>query len=387
MNNPDDFHFLRRRFLASVGGAAALLAAGPACYITQLEPGERLHYKGRMESGGGGPEPLPPTRVYPAMPDAVVAARGVKSGDIMTAVREAVYIAGGLEEIESGQTVLIKPNMCGPAIGERFPGRITTHPEVLRAVIRLCKERGAKITVGDRAMFASEMAMQSSGFGRVCREENVQALPWTRVEEVVRFKPGKRHWSLGFRVPQIVTTVDHLVNVPLLKNHGGGGADFTCCLKSFVGVCLPIDRHQEGPDALHTINISEKIAELNLVRKPTINIVDAITIMLRGGPDGLKRKESLWVDANMILASKDRVACDSLALATLRRFGEEKGVKLPYVDKAVWDQAQIYYGAELGLGQADPARIRIDQVYIPDFNQVLAAWKEGEDKAKPRSAG
>jgi len=368
----DDFQFLRRHFLKSAAGLAAA-AVAPGCFLTQRIPGESLHFKKRMESRRGGPEPLPPTRVYPAMPDAVVAVQGVKD-DLTAAVREAVIAAGGLDEIQPGQTVMIKPNMCGPAIGGRYPGRITTHPEVLRAVIRLCKERGARIMVGDRSMLETELAFRTTGFARICQEEKVEGLPWTR-SEYVWFKPGKRHWSRGFRVPKALMDADHFINLPLLKNHRVTGADFTCCMKAFVGVAMPLDRYMEGPDALHTLNISEKVAELNLVKKPTINIVDALSIVVRGGPDALS-KDTLRVDANMILASKDRVACDSVALATLRRFGEEKGVKLPYVDKKVWDQAQIYYGAELGLGQADPAHIKIEDAQVPNFDQILGAWRE-----------
>ena len=367
----DDFQFLRRHFLKSAAGLAAA-AVAPGCFLTQRIPGESLHFKKRMESRGGGPEPLPPTRVYPAMPDAVVAVRGVED-NLMAAVREAVIAAGGLDEIQPGQTVMIKPNMCGPAIGSRYPGRITTHPEVLRAVIRLCKERGARIMVGDRSMFETELAFRSTGFARICQEEKVEGLPWTR-SEYVWFKPGKRHWSRGFRVPKVLMDADHFINLPLLKHHGVAGADFTCCMKAFVGVAMPLDRYLEGPDALHTLNISEKVAELNLAKQPTINIVDALSIVVRGGPEGIA-KDALWVDANLIIASKDRVACDSVALATLRRFGEEKGVKLPYVDKKVWDQTQIYYGAELGLGQADPAHIRIEDARVPDFDQIRGAWR------------
>lgn len=352
-------------------------AAASRCLISQSIPGEPLHFKKRKEARGGGPESLPPTRVYPDMPDAVVSVRGV-NGDIMAAVREAVIAAGGLDEILPGQTVMIKPNMCGPGIGGRYPGRITTNPEVLRAVIRLCKERGARIIVGDRSMFLTELAFRASGFARVCKEEKVEGLPWTR-SEYVWFKPGKRHWSRGFRVAKALMDADHFINVPLLKNHRVYDADFTCCLKALVGVLMPLDRYMEGTDSLHTPNISEKVAEINLVKKPTINIVDALSIAVRGGPDGLTNKP-LWVDANLIIASKDRVACDSVALAALRRFGEEKGVKLRYVENAVWDQAQIYYGAELGLGQADPAHIKIEDIQAPNFDQILGAWREENKK-------
>ncbi len=362
----------RRDFLRSAGSAAALAALSQGCLLKQREAGKPLHMKKRMKSSGGGPDPLPPTGVFPDIDPASVGLVGI--GDsVHEAVREAVMAAGGLDEIEPGQRVLIKPNICGPAIRGRYPGRITTSPEVVRSVIRLCKERGAEVIVSERSMIGTELAFKTSGIARVCHEEKVRAFPWTRAEYVL-FKPGRRHWSQGFRYPRILDEVDHFINVPLLKNHGVGGADFTCCLKSFVGVAMPLDRHQEGPDALHTNNIGEKVAELNLCAKPLINIVDATEIMVAGGPDGLKKKASIWVKPKMIMASRDRVACDSVAFATLRLYGAEAGVKLPYISKRPGEQVQIYYSAELGLGQADPSKIEIVDKGVSHFDEIKSNW-------------
>ena len=364
--------FNRRQFVKSALVATGFSLAYPACFAG-LEPDEHLRLNKRLKSEGTniGPDPLPPTRIYPSMPKAIVAAAGVTSS-IEAAVREAVMAAGGLDEIEPGQTIMIKPNMCGPAIGDKFPGRITTNPEVLRAVIKILKERKpSKIYVGDRSMFETNLAFVSSGFARVCQEEKVIGLPWTRCE-YIRFYPKKRHWSKGFRIPKILKEVDHFVNVPLLKNHSL--ADFTCCQKAYVGVCLPLDRHQEGPDAFHTKNIGEKIAELNLAVKPTINIVDAVTIMVKGGPGGATRKDCIWCNANLILASKDRVACDSGALAALKRYGAENKVDLHYVKTSVWDQPSIYYAGELGIGQADPRNITIEDLKAPRWDEIKSNW-------------
>jgi len=45
------------------------------------------------------------------------------------------------------------------------------------------------------------------------------------------------------------------------------------------------------------------------------------------------------------------------------------------MDKKVWDQTQIYYSAELGLGQADPAHIKIEEVAVSNFEQIRGAWR------------
>jgi len=352
------------------------LNENPGCLVRIL-----LAAKGRTpdlitslirKSAESGPRPSPPTRKYPDLPVATVALAG-SGKSIEQAMREAVEAAGGLAEIEKGQRVIIKPNMVTPSNGGMKTGRVTTNPEVIRAVIRIVKEKGAHAIVGDRATYLDETAMVECGYSRVCKDEGAEAFPWIR-DEYVRFFPGKRHWSKGFRYPKVVADADHFINVPILKNHEVTAAEFTCCLKSFIGLCHPEDRWQKGPDALHTKNIGEKIAELNLCKKPVINIVDATAIMINGGPGGASRN-SMWVDSNLILASKDRVACDSVALAVLRYYGEEKKVKKPYVGKSVWDNVQIYYAAEIGIGQADPAHIRIEDLRVPNFAQIRGAWR------------
>jgi uncharacterized protein (DUF362 family) len=355
-----DYH--RRRFMRTAAGAAAFSALAPGA----------LHARKKKEDKPQA-SVVPPTRVYPDMPDALVSVRGIKDS-IEDAVREAVLASGGLEDIEKGQRVMIKPNICGPAINNKIPGRITTNPEVVRAVIRLCKERGAsEIYVGDRGMLMTEKAMKWAGFQKVCDEEGAIAFPWTRAE-YTRFMPGKRHWSVGFRYPKILDQVDHFINVPLLKHHMSPGAQITCCLKSFVGVCHPEDRHLGGSDELHLENIGEKIAELNLAAKPTINIVDATDVLVNGGPDGLRPKSNVRCKIDLILASRDRVACDSVGLAIMKRYAAENKVDQPYVEKSVWDHAQIYYSAELGIGQAESSRIKIEDVNVPLFDEIKDNW-------------
>lgn len=323
------------------------------------------------EGGAFGPAPTAPTREYPDMPGATVGLAGTEKS-IEKAVREAVEAAGGLKEIEKGQKVVIKPNMVAPSEGYGNDKPVTTNPEVIRAVIRLVKERGAHAIVGDRATFMDETAMVKCGFAKVCEEEGAEAYPWLR-GKYVRFFPEKRHWKKGFRYPKILADADHFINVPMLKNHELTLAEITCCMKSYVGVLHPADRWQWGENALHTKNIGEKIAEVNLCKKPTINIVDATTIMVKGGPAG-HTVGSKWVQSNLILASKDTVACDSAALAVLKLHGAENNVKNPYVTKSVWDNVQIYYGGEIGVGQADPNKIGLEDVKVPGFSEIKDNW-------------
>src|ERR671937_232489 len=77
---------------------------------------------------------------------------GIARGSNMEeAVRRAVRLAGGMDFIKEGQTVLIKPNVTGA-----LKSPTTTNPEVLYATIKLAAERGPKrIIVSDRCFSAT----------------------------------------------------------------------------------------------------------------------------------------------------------------------------------------------------------------------------------------
>src|SRR5262249_46959296 len=80
--------------------------------------------------------------------DSPAADVGLARGSNMEeAVRKAVELAGGMDFIKAGQTVLIKPNVTGAV-----ENPTTTSPEVLYGVIKLVNERGPKrIIVADRS--------------------------------------------------------------------------------------------------------------------------------------------------------------------------------------------------------------------------------------------
>ncbi len=381
----------RREFIGAAAGACAYSALAPSLVHARDLKDYPAYYLGNKIGQLDGPKPLAPTRVYPDMDQATVGMAGITRNKlkgldfekVLAAVREVVEAAGGLDEIEPGQRVMIKPNIVGPIA---VPGeRITTNPLVVRAVIRLVKERGAHAMVGDQGIRLKEMPFLTAltwrmyGIARACKREGAEAYPW-HLSEYVWFHPNKRHWSKGFRFPKILQDVDHFINVPILKNHETTTAQFTCCMKAYVGLLHPEDRGGQGLDKFHENNISEKIAELNMCVKPLINIVDATRIMLRGGPgDGIimgdpTYKVALFDNADLVLASKDRVACDSTALSVLKLHAAEKGVKREYVGKSVRDQVQLYYGAQLGLGQCEPDQISIEDIKVPRLDEIKANW-------------
>ena len=127
--------------------------------------------------------------------------------------------------------------------------------------------------------------------------------------------------------------------------------------------------------------LGSQVAELGrIVPRITMNVIDATTIALKNGPAGrffgrgTQDGPLFTTNAGLILASRDRVVCDSLGLAVLKHYAREKGVDRPYVYRSVWQDAQVKRAAELKLGNANPASIRIVHEGVENFAAIKQQW-------------
>ncbi len=299
----------------------------------------------------------------------------VKKENVTDMVFSAIDMAGGIDEIRPGDKVLIKPNLT--AFSCMFNVRVTTHPEVMRGVIRAVKEKtgAANITIADACAFnfSTKEVAAKSGLYDVIESEGVQFLAWETGQYVYVTHEWFNYLTFDLLVPQSLLEFDHFINVPMLKNHEmvlGANADYTCCIKNHVGVLNPMNR-LNGVIGIHTPNLGEICAEINLaVPKCTMNVVDALTVVLSGGPAAWNMQ---YVEPGCVIAGKDRVACDSLAVAVLKHYAKVMGVDRPYVQKSVWDQAQIQRAIELNLGRG-PENIHVVSDGIDNYSSIMAEW-------------
>jgi uncharacterized protein (DUF362 family) len=316
---------------------------------------------------------------------------GIARGSNMEdAVRKAVNLAGGMNFIKEGQTVLIKPNVTGAL---KFP--TTTNPEVLYAVIKLVADRGPKrIIVSDRsfspifkettpktidvmkkvghvdavkqAQSEVKAPVIAVGFEDAAGELEILGRPkdtplWRRV------KPEKAaNWPNGFELAELLFAVDHIINVPVIKTHFQ--AWFTMSMKAFVGMShhrtrlefhrtwkgegslsdqkrtstrrrgIKKDPEQEARDVAPFV---DRLAELNLGVTPSLNILDGTTCFVYGGPSS-----GDTASPKVVVASRDRIAADATGVAVLKHLGTEARLQ----DCSVWETPFIKHGVKIGLG-------------------------------------
>lgn len=234
----------------------------------------------------------------------IVKCSDYKQKQVGRAVRESVELIGGLENIvHPGDKVLLKVNM----INSDFPERAaTTHPAVVKAVIRLVKEAGGLPFIGDAPGVAYkdvEKAWRKTGFKKVAREEGVEFIHFIQAEEIDNSRNKKI--SILY-IAKEVMEADVVISLPKLKTHTF--ALFTGAIKNLYGVIPGFTKKQLHAKVPKPEDFAGLVADILSVTRPKFAIMDAVVGMEGEGPvAGSPRK------IGMVLASRDLVAMDAVS--------------------------------------------------------------------------
>jgi uncharacterized protein (DUF362 family) len=150
----------------------------------------------------------------------------------------------------------------------------------------------------------------------------------------VKIEKGKVIQEFQFYKDALEAECDCYINVPIAKHHVL--SKLTLGLKNIMGV-LGGNR-----GAIHA-KLPQSLADLNLVVRPKLTIIDATRILLRNGPSGGNLKDVKVLDT--LIASADTVAADAYA-TTL--FGMKPS-----------DLGSTVAAAKLGLGEMDLSKVKV----------------------------
>jgi uncharacterized protein (DUF362 family) len=272
-----------------------------------------------------------PIEFDPASPR-ISAAYGPLEG-IGRMVRAAVggLDVGGMKRfVARGDVVMVKPNVGfdrGPELGA------TTNPDVVRAVVELCFEAGArKVVVADNPIESPRACFAKSGIQAAAEVAGATVLIHSRVHDApVEVRGGtpdpSRHEALGvwpiFWKP--LAEADKLIGVPVIKDHNLCFASMA--MKNWYG--LLSGRRNQFHQAIHPV-----ISDLGMMMKPTLIVADGTRVMMKNGPTG-GRAEDIKIGGvggrPVVVASVDQVACDSWCYQKL--LGRDPAT-LAYLDMA-----------------------------------------------------
>ena len=265
----------------------------------------------------------------------------VKSADYYKATIKAVDLLGGMKRFVTRNVTV------GLLINSRYdkPGTFVK-PEIALAVLKMCVDAGA------------------SKFYTI---EGVSQKYWSRSElsrqfeeEIKSIKPGNEQMT-EVEIPRGVSlkkaeitraylNCDVLINLPIVKDHEG--IRTTGSLKNIMGATSSSTNRyfHLGSGAKGYYDdvqfLSQCIADANLLRKPTLCVMDATEFITTNGPFGPGKVAKV----QKVIAGADPVAVDSVGASML-------GLNAN-------DIVKIRLAYEHGLGQMEKAKMTIHEAAL-----------------------
>jgi uncharacterized protein (DUF362 family) len=307
----------RRKFI-SIAAALATKAAMPANLKAQASaPVSAL---------------TPETR---GLPDLVA----VKGGSPVQMFDRAITALGGIENfVKPDQKVLIKPNIGWARTPEEGAN---TSPELVGHLVSLCLKAGAKeVKVFDNTCNDWQQCYLLSGIEKAVLEAGGKILPANSASYFTEVDLPNGKILKKAMVHNAWLEADSIINVPILKSHGG--ARMTSALKNLMGVIW--DRRYYHRNGLH--QCIADFATFN--KKPTLNVIDAYNVMMRNGPRGTSTAD--LAHKMFMILSPDMVAADTAASAIMNLSPDD----ITYIGMAT----------EHGVGVSQLKNLKIERLSI-----------------------
>lgn len=250
-----------------------------------------------------------------------------RNADHAAALRAALDAIGGIARfVRPGERVIVKPNVGWDRTPEQGAN---TNPVLVAEMVRLCRQAGAsRVVVSDVTCNYAPRCFLRSGIKEAAEAAGAEVI-LPRDEDYVKVDLKGDILTVWPILKHFIDT-DRFINMPIVKTHSLSRC--TIGLKNLYGI-LGGRRNQ-----LHQ-EIDRSIVDLAGFCQPTLTVVDATRVMVRGGPTGgsldyVERHDS-------VICATDPVAADA-------RGAEFLGITAPRVSHIALAHAR-------GLGEIDYA--------------------------------
>ena len=257
------------------------------------------------------------------------------------AIRNTVGLLGGITNfVKPGSRVLVKPNLL---MSKEPEYGITTHPEVVRAVIHILKEISCKIVVGDAPSVWGQYienvdeVYNITGIRKVCQDEGVGLINF-----------NKRRMHNKFPLTVALDDCDYLISLPKFKTH-----EFTLitgAIKNLFGLVSGTYKTELHKNYFQPSEFAKILVDIFEEAHPALTIIDGILAMEADGPATGGKTRRL----NLLLAGSDCVALDTVMAKIMGITNQEV--------------LSTKEAALRGLGEAQLSRIKIEGEDIEKLN-------------------
>jgi len=260
-----------------------------------------------------------------ADPAPVVSVVKIRDDDMAAAVKEAIDLLGGIEEVtRDKQRIMLKPNLVSP------DPRCTTKPEVIRALAELMLQAGKEVSIGEGSAAAPGFNADEEGVhftkdpGILDRMQQhvFDQLGYTEMAEELGIPLINLHTGEMVEVdvpdafvnPKLVvhkslSEIDLLCSVPMMKTHVL--ARVTLGMKNLIGL-YPGSAYGTVRSRVHNEAfkrnspcVSFEIIDMVRACTPGLTVIDASTSMEGNGPT-----DGELVRTNLIIAGTNPLATD-----------------------------------------------------------------------------
>jgi uncharacterized protein (DUF362 family)/NAD-dependent dihydropyrimidine dehydrogenase PreA subunit len=229
-----------------------------------------------------------------------------------------------IEKRVCGKKVLVKPNIIGPFQQEQAA---TTHPELVRTVVRWLCSAGAEVIVGDNC------GVGGYGLNRLSAKRSgiidASQSTYRNLAKDVKTVPVDSKFFKTMVVSQAVLDADFIVNLPKLKTHAL--TLMTLGVKNMFGILAGTNKSRVHSTAPGLEEFGEALADIYQIRPPDLTIIDGVVGMDGNGPSHGRIR-----DIGYLIASRNAPSCDVVV-------AEMAGVEAQRVH-------HLRYTAERGLG-------------------------------------
>jgi uncharacterized protein (DUF362 family) len=244
--------------------------------------------------------------------------------------------------------VVLKPNL----VEWHRDKVINTHPQVVSAVIELCKREGAGeiiVAEGPGHWRNVEYLVTESGLGDVLKQHAVSFVDINHDEPIKTPNMGQLTGLDYLYLSRTIESADVLISVPKLKTHHWAGA--TLALKNLFGT-LPGIYYGWPKNELHWRGIHNSIVDIALTRTPELAIVDGIIGMEGDGPLNGKAKPFGALVMGHDLVAVDATCCrlmmldpekiGYLVLGAMKKLGRMKETDIAQLGESISSLAQPF---------------------------------------------
>ncbi len=272
---------------------------------------------------------------------AIVKCNSYQGKIVEQAIRNTLSLLGGITCFVKPQSrVLLKPNLL---MSKEPEYGITTHPEVVRAVIHVLKEINCKIVIGDgpsvwgKFLENLDEVYSITGIRKVCQEEGVQLISF-----------DKRRMRNKFPLTVALDECDYLINLPKFKTH-----EFTLisgAIKNLFGLVSGTYKTELHKNYFQPSEFAKILVDIYEEAHPALTIIDGILAMEGDGPATSGKTRNL----NLLLGGSDCVALDTVMAKIM-------GI----TDSEVLSTKEA---ALRGLGQSQLGKIKIEGQDLEKLN-------------------